>query len=348
MKHKVKWLLFNLIWLSRAFGQVAPSAYQIAEQPLPTVQQITLSYSGTAGQTTYCYWVVAKYGVGNSQLSSPACIGGLTVSGGTVTVLWQVPTIGFPPSGYTVSYDVIRTTSNVYNSNCTACLITAATSSVSTTDTLGTLVSGYSLSQYGLSNSIISIDNTSGSAAEIYNITHGVKTPWSVIGPTGATGATGITGVTGPTGVTGATGSTGATGATGPSGPTQIIWSLINGSTNAPFNTPTLYARLQGANAPTATEINNQHIAPTSGTLKNLYIRFPVAIAMGSTVQFTVSIGGVAQAITCTVPDSGTTCNDTSNSVAFVAGDILGYIITTTGVPGATLVWQSSLGQQIN
>lgn len=67
-------------------------------------------------------------------------------------------------------------------------------------------------------------------------------------------------------------------------------------------------------------------IAPTAGTISNLYILLnaaPGAAASGKSYTFTVLKNSVATALTCTVLETATSCEDTSNSVTFVAGDRL-------------------------
>ena len=186
----IKKLAFNVglvaIFVGRMWGQVpAPTTISLGEQPLPVVTQIGTSFSGTAGNNTYCYWVVAEYAIGNAAISAPSCRGG--VGTGTVTVTWQAPAT-VNTLNYSLGYDVIRTTSNVFNQSCTACLLTNSTTGLSTTDNLGTLALGYTINQYGLSNAVTSIDNTSTGNALMYTNQNGVRYPsdsrWGATLPT--------------------------------------------------------------------------------------------------------------------------------------------------------------------
>ena len=186
----IKKLAFNVglvaIFVGRMWGQVpAPTTISLGEQPLPVVTQVGTSFSGTAGNNTYCYWVVAEYAIGNAAISAPSCRGG--VGTGTVTVTWQAPAT-VNTLNYSLGYDVIRTTSNVFNQSCTACLLTNSTTGLSTTDNLGTLALGYAINQYGLSNAVTSIDNTSTGNALMYTNQNGVRYPsdsrWGATLPT--------------------------------------------------------------------------------------------------------------------------------------------------------------------
>ena len=57
-----------------ALAQTPPYNLQIAQQPLPIVNQVSVTYTGTQGSNTYYYWVVARYGVGNAAPSLSAIV----------------------------------------------------------------------------------------------------------------------------------------------------------------------------------------------------------------------------------------------------------------------------------
>lgn len=85
-------------------------------------------------------------------------------------------------------------------------------------------------------------------------------------------------------------------------------------------------------------DLDNQNIVPLAGTVKNLYVELtnnPGAYD----VVFTITKGGADQALTCTI-NNATTGNDTSNSFAVAAGDLLGIkCVTPNGATGgASLV----------
>ena len=69
----------------------------------------------------------------------------------------------------------------------------------------------------------------------------------------------------------------------------------------------------------------------SAGIIKNLYVQsIGVAKAGGPGCPVTVYKGAAAQALTCTIPASGTTCSDTTNSFTVAAGDILGVQVGAT------------------
>lgn len=69
----------------------------------------------------------------------------------------------------------------------------------------------------------------------------------------------------------------------------------------------------------------------SAGIIKNLYVQsVGVALAAGPGCPVTVYLGAAAQALTCTIPASGTTCSDTVNSFAVAAGDIIGVRVGAT------------------
>ena len=86
-------------------------------------------------------------------------------------------------------------------------------------------------------------------------------------------------------------------------------------------------------------ETDFQIIVPTSGTLKNLYINLsaaPGAAASAKSYAFALMLNGVATALTATVLETVTTANDTSNTVAVSAGDVISMRVTTSAVSPTT------------
>ena len=57
-----------------------------------------------------------------------------------------------------------------------------------------------------------------------------------------------------------------------------------------------------------------------AGTLRNLYVVLTVAPGSGNNVTVTVFVNGSSTALTCPVSNAATTCNDTTDSVPFSAG----------------------------
>lgn len=82
-------------------------------------------------------------------------------------------------------------------------------------------------------------------------------------------------------------------------------------------------------------------LMPTNGTVSNFFVEQTVAsgiAASGKSRQYFVLKNTVQTPVTCTVSETATTCNDTSNSFTFVAGDILLFEQIPTATPSATNV----------
>jgi len=115
---------------------------------------------------------------------------------------------------------------------------------------------------------------------------------------------------------------------------TGAQWSVIfNGTTSAESiygnttqatdlsATATQYVAFAGAGVPTTTEFNAETLAPTSGTIKNLYVRLGTAPGAGSTRVFTLQEDNSPQTLTCTVSGTNKTCTDVSNSFTIATGN---------------------------
>lgn len=166
-----------LIFAAYGLGQsTGPTSIPLGEPALPVVFTINPVYTGAApvggNSAQYCYWIVARFAVGNAAISNPACVQVNPVGGGNVVVSWTPPgfnNINSPT--YTLTYDVLRTTGVAMNQPCANCVLASATSSLTATDTLGTLSSGYTFSTYTPSTLTFQVDNTSTDRAIAYNIT---------------------------------------------------------------------------------------------------------------------------------------------------------------------------------
>jgi len=170
----------------------------------------------------------------------------------------------------------------------------------------------------------------------------------TVAGPTGSTGSAGATGptgatgaastVAGPTGATGPTGSAGANGATGATGPTgtggggavfQMTNILGTGSSLPRYYVP-------NASIVRTAESEAEAIVPLSCTLKDLYVSWNAASA-GFNTSFTVRVNGAATSLTCSIPDNGSSCVNTSSTASITAGQRMSLEIGGSGsLPAAT------------
>lgn len=113
---------------------------------------------------------------------------------------------------------------------------------------------------------------------------------------------------------------------------------------NTGFDTTgTRYAYYNGAsNSNEGTEPNACNLAPTSVTVKKLYVSQSAAPGGATSRAYTLRKGTCvsqsSQSITCTVGSGATSCNDTSNTVSASAGDFLDWQIVPSGT-NAAMTW---------
>lgn len=83
---------------------------------------------------------------------------------------------------------------------------------------------------------------------------------------------------------------------------------------------------------------NNYMLVPTGGTISKLYVLHKTAPGVGASGKqyvWTITKNGTPTALTCTVFETATTCNDTSNSFSVVANDSLRIQSAPTNTPAA-------------
>lgn len=97
--------------------------------------------------------------------------------------------------------------------------------------------------------------------------------------------------------------------------------------------------------APNGTAGNAQVVAPRAGTVSNLQVRLSAAEGSSATLAFTLMDGATGEAVTCTVGNSATTCNDTTHTFAFAAGDLLEWKLVQTGTGTSQNIYISYLYQ---
>ena len=118
--------------------------------------------------------------------------------------------------------------------------------------------------------------------------------------------------------------------------------SLILGGLSDALKTPTVeYSNIMGGSSWGAIADASQ-VVPTGGSISHLYVKLSVDPGTApDAFRFTLMIGAVAQALTCTITADDTTGSDLVNSVAVSAGDIVSlrceYLETPSGRPYA--VW---------
>lgn len=79
--------------------------------------------------------------------------------------------------------------------------------------------------------------------------------------------------------------------------------------------------------------IEIKFIIPVDGVLSKLIVVLDGTPGAGKSYAITVRKNGSDQALTCTVADTSTTCEDIINSVTFSAGDVVSVSTTPTGTP---------------
>jgi hypothetical protein len=163
----------SLLFAVLSFSQTPNPQLLIGQSPLPPVTGISAIYTGPVGGLTYYYYVVARYEVGNAQVSPAFVLNNVNASGSVVINV----TPPASPTGYALTYDYLRSTSNQLPATCN-CLISGNTASLSVTDTLGAL-SSYTINSYAPpspeNSLILSLDNTNSSAVFLKGILNGTQ-----------------------------------------------------------------------------------------------------------------------------------------------------------------------------
>lgn len=150
-----KLLIGLLLIVGMGEAQTPPPFYtQLSQQPLPPVNRIVANFSGAQGNNVLYYWVVARYFLGNAALSTPYRVAGIGNTG-TVSISWSAP---FTPTNstdatqatYSLSYDVLRTTSSTFPANgvCSNCLVASGVSGLTATDTITATLASYTSNTY--------------------------------------------------------------------------------------------------------------------------------------------------------------------------------------------------------
>jgi hypothetical protein len=80
-----------------------------------------------------------------------------------------------------------------------------------------------------------------------------------------------------------------------------------------------------------STEASVQYPVPAAGTVQRLYARVEAAPGGSRSWVFTLRKNGASTALTCTIGSAATTCNNTTNTVAFAPGDLITVHVVKTG-----------------
>lgn len=115
----------------------------------------------------------------------------------------------------------------------------------------------------------------------------------------------------------------------------SLPYTTISGGGTGALGAATVYLTAPGQTA-SATE-RFLSLVTRASTSKNLYCFLGTAPGGADTVAVTVRENASDQALTCTITGAGTTCNDTSNSFASVAGDRLSVKAVSTAGTAADI-----------
>lgn len=108
------------------------------------------------------------------------------------------------------------------------------------------------------------------------------------------------------------------------------IWTMQNLTALTP--TGTQFYPVNGVIvATTGTTTSVASTMPRAGTVDKLFVLLTAAEGAAATLAITVNKNGTPQAVTCTVGNSTTTCNDTAHSFNFAAGDSLNIQTVQSG-----------------
>ena len=111
---------------------------------------------------------------------------------------------------------------------------------------------------------------------------------------------------------------------------TQVIIGGNDDATNADE-----YSPITGAGSVNAynwgTEAARQTLVPTAGTLSNLRVVTTTTPGAGNNKAFTLRVDGSSTALTCALGASGTSCQDSVNTVAVTAGQDIALFGDDTG-----------------
>lgn len=92
-----------------------------------------------------------------------------------------------------------------------------------------------------------------------------------------------------------------------------------------------LFGPIFGTTAIGATESLVQSAVSSATSLTNLQVK-ATNVGASDTLTVTLRVNGASSALTCQIGSSGTSCSDTTHSVAVVAGDLVDVIFAATGI----------------
>ena len=181
MKLLIKTMCFLVLLAFLAWAQNPVYYLPISVSPPAPVSNVSVQVSGTAGQTFYCYWVVAQYTVGSVIPSAPACVYNApnTLNGSNYDVVSWTATGGGSPT-----FAVLRCTPTAYGGTCAfpgtgTTAVTASTSSLTANDQSNSLNS-YTYTNAGPATFTLQMNNRDVSTPALRILDNNGNSAWQL------------------------------------------------------------------------------------------------------------------------------------------------------------------------
>jgi hypothetical protein len=102
-------------------------------------------------------------------------------------------------------------------------------------------------------------------------------------------------------------------------------------------STATQYAPPVGGALTSATESVVQLASPVTGSFSGLTVTLSGSLGAATTLAVTLRLAGSSTALTCTTASAGTTCSDTTHTVSVAQGQLLDFLLVSSGTVTAGL-----------
>lgn len=97
----------------------------------------------------------------------------------------------------------------------------------------------------------------------------------------------------------------------------------------------------------TSMESAAQQSVPVGGTLSELRVRINGSPGSGNSYTVAVRQNGLDTAVSCTIQDTAVSCSDDSDTVTFLANDLISIRVTPSSGPTArTMRWTAKFAAQ--
>lgn len=149
-------VLLLVLGVSVSSQQPQPQTLTLQAPAPKSPDNMSATVVGVSGQTTYYYWIVARYGVGNSSIFGPTVV---TNAPNTLSVSNYVM-VNWSPTTEATGYDLLRTTTNNTPTSTANILVVGSTTSTSWNDVGAALTSYTPVSTPGVTG-FFGVDNLS-------------------------------------------------------------------------------------------------------------------------------------------------------------------------------------------